>query len=189
MCLEGLCVEGVNRLPHLYYNRFRHWNLILQTVILHTADTLVVPEDSVRSSTDEKLVDSSLFLDENKCYDSVVPAGQDKSTIVTTEDPEKDLPELPPEQLPVYPVALALNHLPVTSEKQTRIIFDQNSPPKNRWKHHSFKFTETSHRSTRRGRELPTDFTGRHSGRNIYENIYLVLYLLSNCLLQQNIVE
>ncbi|EFX66923.1 hypothetical protein DAPPUDRAFT_331566 [Daphnia pulex] len=95
-------------------------------------DTLVVQEVSVRSSTDENLVDSSLFLDEDKSFNSVVPAGQDKSTIATTEDPANDLPELSPEQLPVDPVALALNHLPVPNKEQTPIIsahFPPSPPP------------------------------------------------------------
>ncbi len=70
------------------------------------------------------------MLDEDKSYNSVVPAGQDVSTITTTEDPANDLPELlSPEQLSVDPVALALNYLPVPSEEQTPIISDQVSPP------------------------------------------------------------
>jgi hypothetical protein len=75
------------------------------------------------------LVDSSLFLDEEKSFNSVVPAGQDKSTIAITEDPANDLPELSPYQLPVDPVALALNHLPVPNEEQTPIISDHFPPP------------------------------------------------------------
>jgi hypothetical protein len=67
------------------------------------------------------MVDSSFFLDGDKTLNSV-PARQDKSTIWTTEDPANDLPELSPEQLPVDPVALALNHLPVPNEEQTPII-------------------------------------------------------------------
>jgi hypothetical protein len=75
------------------------------------------------------LVDLSLFLDEDKSFNSVVPAGQEKSTIATTEDPENDLPELSPEQLPVDPVALALKHLPVQNEEQTPIISAHFPPP------------------------------------------------------------
>ncbi len=79
------------------------------------------------------MVDLSLFLDEDKSFNSVVPAGQDKSTIATTEDPANDLPELSPEiyhlQLPVDPVALALNHLPVPNEEQKLIISAHFPPP------------------------------------------------------------
>ncbi|EFX67534.1 hypothetical protein DAPPUDRAFT_115352 [Daphnia pulex] len=96
---------------------------------LDCLDTLVVQEVSVRSSTDENLVDLSLFLNEDKSFNSVVPAGQDKSTIATTEEPENDLPELSPEQLPVDPVALALNHLPAPNEEQTPIISAHFPPP------------------------------------------------------------